>query len=237
MQYLLQYSVSLMVAVVSYIFLALGLYTMAKRRGIKNFWLAWIPVVNVWVLGCIADQYRYVNKGQIKARRKVLVVLAILSAVLSVLIVCLALNMYLVEIAPYLPAQLSSLEGIMELSAMSETEMEFYFASVQEPVPEFTVTASLIVKGIVLVLGAMGIFGISIWMLVVEMICYYELFASADPQSGNTYFALGLVGEFVGLSILMPIFVFVVRNKDLGMYPRNAPVYNGQVVYTQQENM
>ena len=45
-------------AIVSYVLLAWGLFTIAKRRGINKPWLAWIPVVNVWMLGCISDQYR-----------------------------------------------------------------------------------------------------------------------------------------------------------------------------------
>lgn len=38
-----------------YLFQAIGLYTMSKRRGYKNAWLAFIPFVNAYVLGGIAD--------------------------------------------------------------------------------------------------------------------------------------------------------------------------------------
>lgn len=34
-----------------YCFLAVGLMTMAKRRGIENAWLAWIPIANYYILG------------------------------------------------------------------------------------------------------------------------------------------------------------------------------------------
>ena len=57
---------------VSYIFQCLGMYTIARRRGIHNPWLAWIPVGVNWILGSISDQYRYVARGQVKNRRKVL---------------------------------------------------------------------------------------------------------------------------------------------------------------------
>lgn len=60
-----------------YIFQALGLYTIAMRRGINYPWLAWLPVANLWILGSIADQYRYVCMGQIRNRRKILVGLMI----------------------------------------------------------------------------------------------------------------------------------------------------------------
>lgn len=53
-----------------YVLQALSLYTIAKRRGIKNPWLAWIPVGEMWIRGCISDQYQYVVKGQVKNKRK-----------------------------------------------------------------------------------------------------------------------------------------------------------------------
>ncbi|MBQ8670270.1 MAG: hypothetical protein IJ508_03390, partial [Oscillospiraceae bacterium] len=38
-----------------YVLQALSLQTMAKRRGIANAWLAWVPVGSSWLLGAIAD--------------------------------------------------------------------------------------------------------------------------------------------------------------------------------------
>ena len=76
--------VVLAVSAVFYIFQSLGLYTIAKRRGIENPWLAWIPVANYWILGCISDQYRYVVRGEVKSKRKVLLTVSILNAVLSI---------------------------------------------------------------------------------------------------------------------------------------------------------
>ena len=73
-----------------YILQAWALYTIAQRRGINKPWLAWIPVVNVWILGSISDQYQYVVKKQVKNKRKVLLGLNIAMAVLvTILIVAL----------------------------------------------------------------------------------------------------------------------------------------------------
>ena len=74
-------SISFLLSVATYVLTALGLYTIAQRRGINKPWLAWIPVVNVWTLGCISDQYRYVVKGEKKSKRKVLIGLNIAQAV------------------------------------------------------------------------------------------------------------------------------------------------------------
>ena len=64
--------IALAISVVGYIFSSLGIYTIAKRRGIHNPWLAWLPIGNVWIQGCISDQYQYVAKGKKTNRRKIL---------------------------------------------------------------------------------------------------------------------------------------------------------------------
>lgn len=58
--------------ILTYILQSLGMYTIAKRRQIRNPWLAWLPVGNMWILGSISDQYQYVAKGRVRNRRKVL---------------------------------------------------------------------------------------------------------------------------------------------------------------------
>ena len=55
--------VCLVFAVLSYIFRSVGLYTMAGRRGIRNPWLAWVPVADQWLLGCLSDQYQTLVRG------------------------------------------------------------------------------------------------------------------------------------------------------------------------------
>ena len=69
---------SCIVPVVLYVLQAMGLYTIAKRRRIRHAWLSWLPVGNVWILGSISDQYQYVVKGNVKNKRKLLLVLGFL---------------------------------------------------------------------------------------------------------------------------------------------------------------
>lgn len=59
----------LMVRLALFVFRAFSLYKIARRRGIGNAWLAWVPVCSDWILGSVADQYQYVVKGRIKNRR------------------------------------------------------------------------------------------------------------------------------------------------------------------------
>ena len=77
--------------IASFVLTALALYTIAKRRCISHPWLAWVPVANLWLLGSLSDQYRYVVKGQIKSRRKALVWLKLISICLSISVSALAL--------------------------------------------------------------------------------------------------------------------------------------------------
>lgn len=76
--------------VAAYILTALAVYTVSSRRGLKHPWLAWIPVVNCWLLGSLSDQYRYVVKGENKSKRKWLLVLNILKAALASMLTVLA---------------------------------------------------------------------------------------------------------------------------------------------------
>ena len=77
--------------IAAYILTALAIYSVSRRRGLNHPWLAWVPVVNCWLLGSLSDQYRYVVKGENKCKRKWLVVLNILKAALALMLVTLTL--------------------------------------------------------------------------------------------------------------------------------------------------
>ena len=64
---LLTGGVALLFSIAIYVFTALSLYTVAKRRGIAAPWLAWVPVAGLWVLGSLSD--RYLTQGQIRHKR------------------------------------------------------------------------------------------------------------------------------------------------------------------------
>lgn len=59
-------------SVAVYVMQALSLNRIAQRREIKHAWLAWLPIGWDWILGSLSDQYRYVTKGQVRSRRKIL---------------------------------------------------------------------------------------------------------------------------------------------------------------------
>lgn len=76
--YLIYMLVMLAISVGSYVLQSLGLYSIAKRRGIHKPWLSWLPIGDMWILGCISDQFQYVVKGKVKNKRKAMLVLNII---------------------------------------------------------------------------------------------------------------------------------------------------------------
>ena len=81
--FLLVYFLALAFSVASYVLSAVGMYRIAKRRGIHHAWLAWIPVGNSWLLGSISDHYQYVVKQKVTRRRKILLILSIICMAMS----------------------------------------------------------------------------------------------------------------------------------------------------------
>lgn len=80
--FLIVYLLALAFSVVSYVLGAVGMYRIAKRRGIHHAWLSWIPVGSSWLLGSISDHYQYVVKQKVTKRRKVLLILSIICTVM-----------------------------------------------------------------------------------------------------------------------------------------------------------
>ncbi len=82
--YLLYMLFVLGVAAAQYVLRAMGVHTIAKRRGISKPWLAWIPIGESWILGSISDQYQYVVKGKVKNKRKTLLILQVVLGAITV---------------------------------------------------------------------------------------------------------------------------------------------------------
>ena len=64
-----------------HILTAIGLYSIARRRGIEFPWTAWLPGVNFWLVGCISDQYQAIVRGKQRNRRTLLLCLILIPLV------------------------------------------------------------------------------------------------------------------------------------------------------------
>lgn len=149
---------------ICYIFASIGTYTIAKRRGIRHAWLAWIPVVGDWVLGCISDQYQYLVKGKNKSRRTVLMVLEIISTVLGVIV--------LISVLRIVENVLGSAAGYL-----SETQL----------------ISALMGPMMSLVWAALLASGVSIAYIVFRYIALYDLYISSNSRNGVTFLVLSII--------------------------------------------
>lgn len=89
--YLIVWGIGSLIGIAMYVLRSLSVYTIAKRRGLENPWLSWIPVGHEWILGSLSDQYKYLSQGKIQNRRKVLLALGITSTVCGLLTVGVAM--------------------------------------------------------------------------------------------------------------------------------------------------
>ncbi len=210
--------ISSLISIAAYILLALGMYSIAKRRGIKNPWLAWIPVANMWLLGCISDQYRYVAKGQEKSKRKMMLVLSILNTLVALILV-VALLVWVFGLMSQMGILDMSEAELNQLLEMDDDLFAEQFANevieILENNPGQLVGLMLGVMGGGLISGILGI-----WLLVLEYMALYDLFASANPSNAGAYVALSI---FLG-NFLQGLLVFLSRDKDEGMPPRQEQV-------------
>lgn len=61
---LIFYVILLMLSITSWIFFTIGLQTMAKREGLNNTWMAWIPFANIYLIGELVKENRLINSGR-----------------------------------------------------------------------------------------------------------------------------------------------------------------------------
>ena len=222
---------SYLISLASYVLYSLGLYTIAKRRGIRNAWLAWIPVATVWILGSVADDYIVRTNGGKSNMRTWMVVLSIVLIVLLVAVmVCAVCSLANVLTIDELTEFYMSAAGVQDdLYAVSQEEMitqisENMEARMNEEAAQNMLTAALVMLGCCLPMLI-----VAVAQSVLELICTYRLFASCDPQNKWLYFLLGI---FLGVT---SVFVFLCRNKDLGMTPPQPPVM-GYMPPSQDQN-
>lgn len=155
---------SMMIPVALYVLTALGLYTMAKSRGISNPWLAWIPVAGLWIVGSLSDQYRYVTRGEVKYKRFILVALGVVAIVLGSVVGGL---------------------GTRVASVISKGMMNHVSA------PMFS---DIFVRtGTVFLLWFLPSVALAIVRKVVEYMALYDIYNSCDPENSALYLVFSIL--------------------------------------------
>ena len=154
---------SLVFAIVSYVLCSVAFYSIAKRRGINNPWMSWVPVLSAGVLGCISDQYQYVVKGRNKNKRKWLVGLNI-----ALIVAYIA---FVVFLGVFSFSIIDTASGGMEDAQLMETLMKFVLSIFAALVPMLV---------------------LAIAQMVIRYMAMYDLYSSCSPQNNVLFLVLSI---------------------------------------------
>ncbi len=162
--------VLLAVAVVSYIITSYSLYKIARKRGIANPWMSWVPVLSNYTIGKITDEY----DGRNGFRRKwgaTLLTLALISFFSGIVTIGLYVKMcgILIQAAAY-----GEYMAAYMVTDLIGTMIAFYGVAV---------IASIASSA----------------LMVCQYICIYKIYESAVGQKALKYFLLTLFVPFANL--------------------------------------
>ncbi len=206
-----------LISIALYVLQAIGLYTIAQRRGIRHAWLAWVPVGSVWILGSIADDYR-MRCGKKSGLRIWLVILAAAVLVLSLatLIGAVTTLTRVLSVNEILDVMMNASGMGNDLYAPTEEELIEEIALLLEERITDRMLEETFRDVIFMVLGSLAMGVAAIAAAILEYLCLYRVFESCDPANKTVYLLLSI---FLSLS---PVFLFICRNKDLGL-PKGIP--------------
>lgn len=200
-----------LVSLAAYVLQAIGLYTIAKRRGIKYAWLAWVPVGCVWILGSISDDFKARTTGRPRNKRKALVILTAVLAVLYILVLIASFRTMFKIFDFEEMVELAQLAGEVGDGMYDISEEEFAERIVE--IVETNLTDDMLPD---LMAGAIGIallglvsLGVGVAAAVIEWICILDLYESCEPAKKTLYFVLSLIFGIQG------VFIFLCREKDV----------------------
>lgn len=150
--------------IASYILTALALHRLAQRRGLRHAWMSWVPLLNLWIVGSLSDQYRYVVKGQYKSKRKVLLILNLLSVILAAAAIVIAIAM------------------AAELGGRN-----FMYSGSPANVMKAVFGPAMAIIGLLL-----PMLGVGIAATVVRYMALYDIYTSMDPANNVLFLVLSI---------------------------------------------
>ena len=154
----------MLLSIASYVLTALALYTIARRRGLRRPWLAWIPVADSWLLGSLSDQYRYVVKGEHKSKRKILLFFRVLITIMWISLMGLLVNLCFHAV------------GGVFWGAMSDERM-----------------FQILHQAMNLLVLCLPLMGISIAYAVFRYMALYDIYKSLDPENCVLFLVLSIL--------------------------------------------
>jgi len=204
---------SVLLGIAAYVLFALGLYALAKHRAIDRPWLAWLPIGNLWILGCLADQYRKIVLGKEKTNSKdrLFWINVVAAGLLIAIIVLVAVGLsYITENAPIMSV---SSDVLKELEGLSGDKLsEGYLRLMAEMISTDEDLARTVNIGLI----GFSILAIMLTVAVVNLAvekykALYFLYASCLPKHAVWFLVVSIV---LGVEA---VFVFVCRKQNQGM--------------------
>lgn len=174
-----------------YIFQSLGLYTIAKREGIKNWWMAFVPILNTYFIGECGRKNRFLKIDT----RIIATIAAVAEGIMFVL--------YIMEYAAFY--QLYNSGCLLISSIQDDTTLWSVTMKVSEYVPSNLNWAVWYFNYDNVFIGIFDV--IYLFSLVITLSCFFQTYAA------RRYFL------FAFTSVLFPIqgiLIFAVR-KNKGM--------------------
>lgn len=164
------YGVALIWMLANYIIRSLSLFHIAKRRGLANYGLAWVPVGYLWTVGSIADGYDSTH-GVSRKWRHVLLWLTLAGSILVMVL------------------YVSLLVGIFSVAFASAQSQLNSWNSSQPPAQLFYAILGFYV-------GLIPLSMLYAARNVCNWICYYKLFESCNPKKSVLLLLLSLLVPF-----------------------------------------
>lgn len=155
--------IGMLAKLVIWVFRSLALYTISKRRGLKNPWLAWIPVGTEWIIGSVSDQYQYLTQGKNRNRRKILLILKLVAMLLGWI-----------------------------SAGWSIARVLSVFFTYGQHIPQDAVAEVLLPMTGTMLLGVISS-GVGVAAYVFRQISMYDLYRSCDPKNAVPYLVFGIL--------------------------------------------
>lgn len=169
------------VSAIIYFLNAIGLYEMSSSLGLKNPWYGFIPFLNSFAIGRIAEKYQKKNGAKSAKFSVILLTLEIVMAVLSVITLFSAVST-VIGVASFAAGYLADVTSSAGIGAYN------------------------IMSILWLVFAAFLLVGVATAYLVVYYIAFWRTCAVFDYKNASLYTVLS-----VFFSFLAPIFLFVIR--------------------------
>lgn len=203
--------------IAAYILESLALFSIAKRRGISKPGLAWVPLLQFWILGSLSDQYRYVTRREVANRRKILLGLSIALVAMAVIYSLIMIAVLFDFIIPYA----DQIAGMIE-----RADFERLLRLIVQRFDNYIGLALLVILAIPLMV-------LSVILTIHYWIAMHDVFRSCNPATSTLFLILSILGGMF-IEGAHAIFLMINRNKELGMPPRKPqPVPQPVIVEAQ----